>query len=94
MSLEEFEKNQGKLVKLSVQVNTLARLILVDGVAPTAAALEVGISKQLAYKHMKRVKALLNDVPTGWVLFEAQWMPSWLADETRSKLDAEKKINK
>ncbi|WP_055137496.1 TrfB-related DNA-binding protein [Pseudomonas corrugata] len=95
MSPTEFEQNQDKLTKVSVEVNKLARLIMVDGLTQTAAAAALGMSKQNAFKHMKRVKALLNDVPPTWVLLEAQWMPGWLAEETRSKLRTEKeKIKK
>lgn len=95
MSEADFEANQAKLAKVSLEVINLARLILVDRLSQTAAADAVGMSKQNAHKHMKRVKALLSDVPAGWIQVEAQWMPAWLAEETRSKVKAEReKIEK
>lgn len=89
MSAADFEEGQAKLIKLSAEVNTLARLILVEGKTLTAAADALGISKQNASKHMKRVKALLNDQPPSWVLLN-EWVPDWLAAETRAKLQVEK----
>lgn len=89
MSATEFEKQQGRLIKLSLEVHALARLILVDGKTSTDAAKEVGMSKQLAAHHMKRVKALLEGYPASWVPFE-EWMPDWLATETRARLKEEK----
>lgn len=89
LSVADFAKNQAKLVKLSAEVNHLARLILVEGESLTAAATTVGLSKQNASKHMKRVRALLNDQPAAWV-YLAEWMPDWLAAEVRAKLQAEK----
>jgi len=88
MTLDEFEKGQAKLVKLPVEVNTLARLILVEGKTLTAAAAAVGFSKQLAGHHMKRVRALLNDQPANWVELNL-FVPPWLAAETRAKLEVE-----
>lgn len=94
LSMDAFEKAQSKLIKLSAEVNRLASLILVDGESLTDAAAAIGMSKQNASKHMKRVKALLNDQPAAWVHLE-EWMPDWLAAETRAKLQIEKdKIKK
>ncbi|MFL6970094.1 hypothetical protein B0E42_20545 [Pseudomonas sp. A25(2017)] len=89
MTLADFEASQAKLIKLSAEVNNLARLILVEGLPPTEAAAAVGMTKQNAYKHMKRVRALLHGLPANWVLMEAEWMPDWLAAETREKLKKE-----
>lgn len=88
MSATDFEKQQGKLAKLSLEVHALARLILVEGKTATVAAQEVGMSKQLATHYMKRVKALLEGYPASWVQFD-EWMPDWLAIETRARLKEE-----
>lgn len=93
MTSDEFEQAQTKLVKLSVEVNTLARLILVENQTQTAAAASLGISKQLAAHHMKRVKALLNDQPADWVELNL-FVPPWLAAETRAKVAEEIKALK
>ncbi|MDP4573470.1 TrfB-related DNA-binding protein [Pseudomonas sp. LPH60] len=89
MSPEEFEREQSKLVKLSVQVNTLARLMFVDGKTLQEASAALNMSKQNAYKHMKRVNALLKDVPATWVQVN-ELMPPWLATWLYAKLDEEK----
>lgn len=98
MTAEDFAYFEAKLLQSAIEaeanaqgrIRTLARLILVEGKTLTAASQEVGMSKQLANHHMKRVKALLNDQPADWVLF-SEWMPPLLAAETRQKLNTEKK---
>jgi hypothetical protein len=89
LSVADFEKAKAKLIKLSAEVNHLARLVLVDGETLTAAAASIGMSKQNASKHMRRVRALLNDQPATWVHLD-EWVPDWLAAETRAKLQVEK----
>lgn len=89
MSPTEFEEQKSKLAKFSLEVHTLAHLILVEGKTVTVASKEVGMSKQNATYHMKRVRAVLSGVPASWVQFD-EWMPDWLAKETRVKLDHEK----
>lgn len=85
MTPEEFEVAKQRLNTLSGNVVAVARLILVEGMAPSAAAQEVGMSRQSANGAMKRVRALLASRPADWVYFEG-WMPESLAIEIRAKL--------
>lgn len=85
MAPEEFEAAKQRLNTLTGNVVEVARLILVEGMAPSAAAQKVGMSRQSANGAMKRVRALLASRPVDWVYFEG-WMPESLAIEVRAKL--------
>lgn len=88
LSPEAFSELQAKLTKFSVEANELARLVFVDGKPPSAAAQALGMSRQNANNQLRRIKALMNGQPVGWVQLN-EWMPAWLATETRAKLKEE-----
>ncbi|MDZ5605305.1 TrfB-related DNA-binding protein [Pseudomonas sp. RP23018S] len=91
MTRDEFESEKHKLIRLSMGTIRLAELILVDGKTPSAAAKEVGSSRQNVSKAMQRVYAALEDVPTGWVHFEG-WMPEKVS--IKLKIEIERERNK
>lgn len=85
MSAQEYEEKKHKLRTLSAQNNELARLILVEGLSKTKAAAAVGMSPQNVSGAMKRVMALLTDLPSDYVYFQ-EWMPAKMAAEVRKEL--------
>jgi hypothetical protein len=85
MTAEEFETQKPKLRTLSANTNELARLILVDGMSNGEAAKAVNMSPQNVSKAMRRVKALLNDLPSDYVWFEG-FMPEDIAVATRKAI--------
>lgn len=85
MSSTEFEENKHKLRTLSAQLNELARLVLVEGMNHTQAAEVLNMSRQNISGAMKRVTALLCDMPSDYV-FVQEWMPKTLAARVRAEL--------
>lgn len=93
MTAEEFELHKPKLSKLTQQTNTLAHSILVRGLTPKEAYTELGMTKQNAYRQMKKVNALIEGMPATWVKVD-EFMPDWMAVEVRARIKKEReKIN-
>lgn len=90
MTEKEFEIAREKLMTMSGSSIELARKIWVEGMERSAAASDLGMSRQSAYQAMKKATILVASIPKGWVHLN-EWMPKELADEVRRKVKAEKK---
>lgn len=90
MSEEDFELAKHKLGRLSLNTISLAKLIIVEGLKPAAAAKEVGMSRQNVSKAMQRVYAALANVPDGWVRVEC-WAPKELASDFLERVELTKR---
>jgi len=90
MSEVDFELARHKLGRLSQNTINLAKLIIVEGLKPAAAAKEVGMSRQNVSKSMQRVYAALSDTPDGWVRVEC-WAPEKMASEFLTRVEQARK---
>lgn len=86
MTPAEFEQEKEKLQSLSVKTVEVARLVFVEGMTNTAAAQQVGMSRQNVHQALRRVKAKLSGYPSDWVKLENTWMPESMAAEIRKRI--------
>lgn len=83
MTPEEFEAIMPRLGRLTLDTIKVARSVLVDGLAPTAAGDLHGVSRQRVHAIVKRFSEAVEQIPRGWKRIEV-WLPPELADQVQS----------
>lgn len=85
MTAEEFDSRAAELRDFSGLALDMARLVLVQGLGISAAAEQLGTSKQNVSQTIKRVRARLAGHPADWVRVEL-WMPPEMAARVKAEV--------
>ena len=80
---DEFDALRPKLGRLAADTIDVARLVLVDGLAPSEAGTRSGMSKQRVYGIVQRFRAAMEVMPTRWRKVEI-WLPPELAAQVEA----------